>query len=145
MARAFGGKRHVVEHNQDESLDEEQEIRVSEAGAILGVKHTKLAQLLKEGGETGQHSLPFRRSSLDNRVHLVKLRDVQSLLHQSQGITVEEARKHLGVSREKMKHLIESKVLPVRPHPLHRLKRLVDQEAYNKLLKERDAQRGQNT
>ena len=130
----------MAEQNQNAGGNEDQEILASEAVELLGIGHTKLAQMLKKWERTGQWGLPFRRSSLDRRVRLIKRSDIQLILQQSQGVTVEEARKHLQVSRAKMKELIKSNILPTRPHPLDTSKQLVDQEAYNKLLKERDAQ-----
>ncbi len=122
-----------------EQQEDDQEMTAAEAGEMLGIGHTKLAQLLKVGEEAGEHGLPSRRSMLDNRVRMVKRSAVERLLRQSSGMTVEEARKQLGVSRVKMKALIEEGMLPVRTHPLSHKKRIVDPDRYAELLAERRA------
>lgn len=131
----------VVDREQRESpehLADKQVLTAPEAGQLLGIGHTKLAQILKTWDKTRTEGLPFEHSRLDRRVLLIKRTDVTALLEQSQGITVEEARRQLGVSRAKMKELIESGELPVRDNPLHKRQRFVDPKRFEALLAERN-------
>lgn len=129
------------EGNLPVSADQEQKVEMTAADAarILGIGENKLAQLLKGGQDTQEQGLPFRQSRLDRRVRLVRRSDVEGLLRLSQGTTVQEARRQLGISREKMKSLIDEGTLPVRLNPLHRNRPIVDQATYEELLAERDA------
>lgn len=121
-----------------EQLAEKPVLTASEAGQLLGIGHSKLAQLLNIWEQTGKQGVPFERSKLDHRVLLIKRSDVVALLEQSRGMTVEQARHQLGVSRAKMKELIEAGELPVRHNPLHKRQRIVDPERYEALLAERN-------
>lgn len=127
----------MSEDHQQSVPEDEQVINAYEAGKLLGIGHTKLAQLFKEWERTGKQGLPFRHSTLDSRGYLVLRRDVDTLLQQSQGITVEEARTQLAISRKKMKKLIERNILLVRQNPLDHHVRFVDPESLNNLLAER--------
>lgn len=120
-----------------EGADEEVEMPAAEAGKRLGIGHSKLAQLLKAGDEGREDGLPSRRSPLDQRVRLVKARDVERLLRQSAGMTLEQARMQLGVSHQKMQRLIKEGTLPVHPNPLHPSRPIVDPERFEVLLAER--------
>lgn len=115
----------------------EEEIPAFQARALLGISNTRFAQLLKEWETTREGGLPFRVSPLDHRVHLIKRRDVDALLQASQGKTVEEARRDLGVSTNKILALIQGGQLLVRPNPLNLKQRLVDPESFAALLAER--------
>jgi hypothetical protein len=53
------------------------------------------------------------------------------------GVTVEQARKALGISHHKILALIDSGELPVRTNPLQNKQRLVDSGRYAALLAER--------
>ena len=120
--------------------DDPPKITAIEAGRILGVGNTKRAELLKVGKQTGgKEGLPSETSPLDHRVVLVKQSDVEALRAASQGVTVREARKALGVGHEKLKVLIESGQLPVRSHPLYKRRKIVDPVRYQELLAERNA------
>ena len=112
------------------------EVTAQDAGRLLGIGHAKLSRLLHDWERTGQ-GLPFRRSRLDQRAVLISRKDIAGLREQSQGVSVQEAMRRLGVSRQKMKQLIESGELPLRENPLHQNKRLVDPERYAALLAER--------
>jgi predicted DNA-binding protein (UPF0251 family) len=111
-------------------------VTAQDAGRLLGIGHAKLSRLLRDWERTG-HGLPFRRSRLDQRAILICRRDIAALREQSQGVSVHEAMRRLGVSRQKMKQLVESGELPLRENPLHQNKRLVDPERYAALLAER--------
>ncbi len=113
------------------------EVTAQDAGKLLGIGHAKLSRLLRDWEQTGQR-LRFRRSRLDQRAILISRQDIAALREQSEGVSVQEAMRRLGVSRQKMKRLIESGELPLRANPLHRNKRLVDPERYAALLAERD-------
>lgn len=115
----------------------EEEVTAQEASEILQIGHAKLTRLFRVWEESGELGLPFRRSTLDKRVLLIKRGDIQALLKKSQGMTVQQARRELGISAQKTKHLIDSGELPVRANPLHRHQRLVDPERYAALLAER--------
>jgi hypothetical protein len=112
------------------------EVTAQDAGKLLGIGHAKLSRLLRAWEQTGQ-GLRFRRSRLDQRAILISRQDIAALREQSEGVSVQEAMRRLGVSRQKMKRLIESGELPLRENPLHRNKRLVDPERYAALLAER--------
>lgn len=119
-------------------------ITATQAARTLGVGHNKIAKLLKawkEGG--GKEGLAYELQAVDGltdrRMHLIKQSDVEALREASQGMIVREARKALGVSKEKMQALIKSGELPVRPHPLDKRQRLVDPASYQALLAKRKA------
>lgn len=116
----------------------EEEVTAQEACHLLGIGHAKLTRLLRQWESNGEGGLPFRRSALDHRVLLIKRSDIQALLERSQGVTVQQARRGLGISAQKMRQLlIEDGQLPLRENPLHRNKRLVDEVRYQALLAER--------
>lgn len=127
----------VMDQDQHISPDQLEEMTATEAGKMLHVGHTRMAQLLKAGEKVG---LPSRRSPLDRRVRLVKRSDVETLRQRSQGLTIGEARKQLGIGWEKMRALIEEEVLPVRQHPLYHNRRIVDPDRLTALLAERRRQ-----
>ena len=122
--------------NEAQENQESGEVTAQEAGKLLGIGHAKLSRLLRDWERTGQ-GLPFRRSRLDQRAILISRKDIAALREQSQGVSVQEAMRRLGVSRQKMKRLIESGELPLHENPLHQNKRLVDRERYAALLAER--------
>ena len=129
----------AVEQSELDDTQENQgggEVTAQDAGRLLGIGHAKLSRLLRDWERTG-HGLPFRRSRLDQRAILISRKDIAALREQSQGVSVQEAIRRLGVSRQKMKQLIESGELPLRENPLHQNKRLVDPERYAALLAER--------
>jgi len=129
----------AVEQSELDETQENQgsgEVTAQDAGRLLGIGHAKLSRLLRDWERTGQ-GLRFRRSRLDQRAVLISRKDIAALREQSQGVSMQEAMRRLGVSRHKMKQLIESGELPLRENPLHRNKRLVDQERYAALLAER--------
>ena len=129
----------AVEQSELDDTQEDQvsgEVTAQDAGRLLGIGHAKLSRLLRDWERTGR-GLPFRRARLDQRALLISRRDIAALREQSQGVSVQEAMRKLGVSRQKMKQLIESGELPLRENPLHQNKRLVDPERYAALLAER--------
>lgn len=131
----------VAEQEQCISIEQPADkpvLKASEAGQLLAVGHNKLAQLLKTWKQTHNEGLAFQRSALDHRGLLIKRSDVLALLEQSQGVTVEEARRQLRVSHAKMKELIDTGELPVRNDSLYRRKRFVDKEKFDALLAERN-------
>ena len=113
---------------------EEDVITASQAREMLRIGHSRFAQLLGEWEATHKSGLPWSRSTLDRRVRLIKRRDVLTLLQQSEGMTVEQARQGLGVSHNKILYLISSGALPVRSNPLQLKQRLVDPQRYAALL-----------
>jgi len=115
----------------------EEEVTAQEACHLLGIGHAKVTRLLRQWESNGGEGLPYRRSALDHRVLLIKRSDIQALRSRSQGVTVQEARRELGISEQKMKQLIDGGQLPLRENPLRRNKRLVDAERYQALLAER--------
>ena len=123
---------------------EEDVVTASQARDLLGIGHTRFAQLLGEWEATRKSGLPWSRSTIDRRVRLVKRADVLALLEQSRGMTVEQARQGLGVSHNKILALIASGALPVRANPLQNKQRLVDPERYAALLTERRALQRRN-
>lgn len=128
----------VAQAELDETQENQEggEVTAQEAGRLLGIGHAKLSRLLRAWERSGQ-GLPFRRSRLDQRAILIRRQDIAALREQSEGVSVQEAMRRLGVSRHKMKQLIESGELPLRENPLHQHKRLVDPERYAALLAER--------
>lgn len=127
----------MIGHEGDEESsapNQEDEITASQAMELLGILPARFAHLLNE------NVLPYRKSPLDKRVHLVRLSDVNTLLQESRGMTVEQARTQLVVSRQKMSALIVSGELPVRLNPLNAKQRLVDSEQFARLLSERQMQ-----
>ena len=127
----------VIEQVRQDVAAEEEEVTAQEACRLLGIGHAKLTRLLRQWEANQADGLAFRRSTLDHRVLLIKRGDIQELLDRSQGMTVQAARRALGISPQKMKQLVEAGELPLRDNPLHRNKRLVDPERYQALLAER--------
>jgi hypothetical protein len=129
----------AVEQTELDEAQENQEggkVTAQDALRLLGIGHAKLSRLLRDWERTGR-GLPFHRSRLDQRAILISRKDIAALREQSRGVSVQEARRGLGVSRHKMKQLIESGELPLHENPLYQNKRLVDPERYAALLAER--------
>src|SRR6266567_8776285 len=112
LARIVSGSKAQMSAVEQAELDETQEnqesgeVTAQDAGRLLGIGHAKLSRLLRDWERTGR-GLPFRRSRLDQRAILISRKDIAALREQSQGVSVQEAMRRLGVSRQKMKQLIE--------------------------------------
>jgi len=128
----------VEQAELDEAQENQEggEVTAQDVGRLLGIGHAKLSRLLRDWERTGR-GLPFRRSRLDQRAVLISRKDIAALREQSRGVSVQEARRGLLVSRHKIKQLIESGELPLRENPLYQNKRLVDPQRYAALLAER--------
>src|SRR6266446_457285 len=119
LARIVYGSKTPMSAVEQAELDNTQEnqgggeVTAQDAGRLLGIGHAKLSRLLRAWERTGQ-GLPYRRSRLDQRAILISRKDIAALREQSQGVSVQEAMRRLGVSRQKMKRLIESGELPLR-------------------------------
>jgi ATP/maltotriose-dependent transcriptional regulator MalT len=127
------------EQTSPTETDKQSLITLSQARAILHIGHTKLSELVKLGEQTdGREGLRSSHSSLDRRAVFIERSEIEAL-RAALGVPLKEARRQLGVSQTKMREIIVSGALILRPHPFYKGRQVVDAESLLKLLSERKA------
>jgi ATP/maltotriose-dependent transcriptional regulator MalT len=125
------------EQTSPTETDEQSLITLRQARAILNIGHSKLSELVKLGEQTGgREGLRSSQSSLDRRAVFVERSEIEAL-RAALGVPLKEARRQLGVSQTKMREIIASGALTLRPHPFYKGRQVVDNESLLKLLSER--------